>query len=179
MCGCGTSATLAPVGQCPIIGVNDIGRLFAPDYLVVLNDKPSFKPGRWEWIHSSTAKYCFTQYAKLDTNAPLVPLKLGRYGDPNPNLPNVGYTTNSPYVACVIAAHMGAAKIGLLGVDFTEDHFFAKTGVHSLNRRLPQIIKEYSDMASYFQSMGVQLVNLSPDSKLAIPKSSVSLFLGS
>lgn len=176
VCGCGTTATLAPVGQNIIIGVNDIGRLFTPNYLVVLNDKHSFNQDRWSWIQTSAAEYCFTQFANLDTKSKKIQLKLGKYGEPIINENMVGYTSNSPYVACVIAAFMGATKIGLLGVDFTDNHFFDKTGTHNLNRRLPQITKEYDDMFLYFKSIGIEFVNLSPISKLNIPKISISNF---
>ena len=41
--GCGRSvaslASLAARPRCPVIGVNDIGRAFDPDYLVVLNPR--------------------------------------------------------------------------------------------------------------------------------------------
>ena len=76
VCGCGTSATLAPVGQNIIIGVNDIGRLFTPNYLVVLNDKHSFNQDRWSWIQTSAAEYCFTQFANLDTKSKKIQLEV-------------------------------------------------------------------------------------------------------
>jgi hypothetical protein len=177
VCGCGKSATLAPVGSCRIIGVNDIGRLFTPDYLVVVNDKHSFRGDRWQWIEGSSAKYCFTQFPKLATAAEKVLLKLGKYGQTDFRSEQVGYTNNSPYIGCLIAAFMGAREIGLLGVDFTPNHFFADTGVHPLTTRLPNIVKEYEALAESLSREGVRLVNLSPESKLTIERSSVEDFI--
>ena len=57
------------------------------------------------------------------------------------------YTQNSPYVAVCLAAYMGARRIGLIGVDFTEHHFFATTGKHPLACRLAQIDREYRALA--------------------------------
>ena len=64
----------------------------------------------------------FTQYGNLPVAAERrVLLRLGQYGGTDfraedPDL--VHYTQNSPYVAVCIAIHMGARRIGLLGVDF-------------------------------------------------------------
>ena len=56
---------------------------------------------------------------------------------------------------------MGARRIGFIGVDFTDHHFFAATGRHPLTRQLPQIDREYARLAEAGRARGVELVNLS------------------
>lgn len=187
VCGCGTSALLAKDLNCITIGVNDIGRLFTPDYLVVINDKKSFSDNRWNHIKNTKAKHVFTHIAKpqspkdleLNDLSKLVLIKLGRYGGTNVNGPYVDYTSNSPYVGVMIAKHLGAKKIGLLGVDFTRDHFFGKTGDHPLMSRLSAIITEYNALHQALMLSGTELYNLSPNSKLNIPKMAVDDFMSS
>ena len=179
VCGCGESTNL--IGKVsaknPItIGVNDICRLFTPSYLVVLNDKVGFNEDRWRWIKNSTAPYCFTQMKKLDTASQRVLIKLGKHGGSESHK-TVDYTANSPYVASLIAAHMGAKEIGLIGVDFTEHHFFEKTGVHTLAPRLPQIRQEYESLRKAFESRGIRLVNLSPVSKVGLGHVDIEQFI--
>lgn len=88
------------------------------------------------------------------------------------------YTKNSPYVAVCLAEYMGASKIGLIGVDFTEGHFFADTGKHILSSELVKIDSEYSALSAALKNRGVELVNLSSRSRLTSLKkiSLVDLF---
>jgi hypothetical protein len=73
---------------------------------------------------------------------------------------------------------MGARRIGLLGVDFTDNHFFAKTGRHPLAGSLQQINEEYKKLGAALASRGVELVNLSHQSRLtALPRQHLSAFL--
>src|SRR6266567_2061969 len=76
------------------------------------------------------------------------------------------YAQNSPYVAVCLAAYMGARRIGLIGVDFTDHHFFAATGRHPLAPRLGAIDAEYGRLAAALARRGVELVNLSRTSRL-------------
>lgn len=182
--GCGTSAVLAKEADCIRIGVNDIGRLYMPDYLVVVNDKKSFKESRWMHIRNTTAKV-FTHIAKpqarenleIDNTELIIPIKLGRYAGTNIGSQFVDYTSNSPYVGVMIAKHLGAKRIGLIGVDFTKDHFFAKTGDHALSKRLPAIITEYNALRNAMSLHGTELFNLSPHSMLQLPRMDINDFL--
>lgn len=137
-----------------VIGVNDIERLLVPNYLVVLNDRQTFLAERWEYIKDPRCGTVFTHIKHL-----AVPedkkcvIKLGRYGSCDFNKDSVDYTSNSPYVACMIAAFMGAKKIGLIGVDFTQHHFFKKSGEHSLARKVNTINKEYESMHRAFKGL--------------------------
>ena len=65
------------------------------------------------------------------------------------------YTQNSPYVALCLALHLGAERIGLIGVDFTEGHFFGRTGKHALVDKLAQIDAEYGRLAHAARQRGV------------------------
>jgi hypothetical protein len=56
VCGCGSSlATLRLPPGVPTIGVNDIGRLFDPDYLVVVNPPRQFSGDRFRFVRESRA----------------------------------------------------------------------------------------------------------------------------
>ena len=181
VCGCGTSlTTLIHPERFVTIGVNDVGRLFQPDYLVVVNPRNQFQGDRFHYVEQSQAHAVFSH---LDLRIPhphVVRFKLGtRSRDDNTNSnPNaLHYTRNSPYVAMCLAKHMGARRIGVIGVDFTDGHFFAPTGTHALARQLPQMENEYRQLYEAFRCLGVEVFNLASVSRLtAFPKISISEF---
>lgn len=188
VCGCGTSLTAEVAEQAArhgwvTIGVNDVGRLFTPDYLVVLNPPRQFRGDRFTHVRNAQARALFTQLSPQvlgPVNAPLVQITLGANGGTeighDGSLP---HTQNSPYVAVCLAVLMGAKRIGLIGVDFTEHHFFARSGRHPLSARLARIDQEYGALAQALTARGVALVNLSPVSRLQrLPRLSLSDFAG-
>jgi hypothetical protein len=184
VCGCGESALQLKdkeLNGAIIIGVNDFSRLRTPDYLVVVNDKPSFNSNdRWHWIENTQCPYVFTHIERLAIpDEKKVIFQLGRYGGTVLDKPTVDYTNNSPYVGVLIAYHLGAIKIGLIGVDFTPNHFFAQTGDHVLNARSAQISKEYQQLHGALLAKGVGFYNLSAESKIDIPKMSADEFINS
>ncbi len=62
VCGYGASlAELRDPKRFVTIGVNDVGRLFDPTYLVVLNPRRQFKDGRFRYVEESRARAVFTQ----------------------------------------------------------------------------------------------------------------------
>lgn len=149
------------------IGVNDVGRLFDPTYLVVVNPRNQFKSDRFRHVERSNARALFTQLDLGTVHPPVVRFRLGEFAGTDPGAGEVlHYTQNSPYVAICLAAYMGAKRIGLIGVDFTDDHFFAKTGRHSLSGRLREIDAQYGRLAAALGQRGVELVNLSARSLL-------------
>ena len=167
VCGCGPSLRELRPGEDTItIGVNDVGRLFDPTYLVVVNPRAQFKDDRFRYVEHSNARALFTQLDLGRVRPPVVRFKLGRYGGVDAEGDALHYTQNSPYVAVCLAAYMGAARIGLIGVDFTEDHFFARTGRHPLSSRLREIDAQYGRLAAALARRGVELVNLSSTSRL-------------
>lgn len=179
VCGCGHSLKqFTPEAGVVTIGVNDVGRLFSPDYLVVLNSASQFKAGRFQFIKSTQAKAIFTQLNLGIPHNNIVRLKLGlRGGTEITDDFSVPYTRNSPYVALCLAMFMGAKEIGLIGVDFTDHHFFANTGKHILGKNLHKINMEYERLNKVALKNGIQIFNLSAESRLtAFPKRQAAEF---
>jgi hypothetical protein len=181
VCGCGPSLhELTEPSRCVTIGVNDVGRLFDPTYLVVLNPRSQFSGDRFKYVEQSRAKALFTQLADgINAAAPIVRFRLGKYRGTDLSDPAaLPYTKNSPYVAVCLAMHMGARRIGLLGVDFTDHHFFGPTGVHPLTRQLATIDEEYRRLRQAASALGVEIVNLSSASRLqSLPRVRVADFI--
>jgi glycosyltransferase involved in cell wall biosynthesis len=180
--GCGRSACAPPAGVLTI-GVNDIGRLFDPTYLVVLNPPAQFRGDRFDYVRRSGAQALFSQLpaAQLGPVAPpLVALRLGpRGGTDIGDGGELPCSRDSPYVAVCLAAYLGASRIGLLGVDFTDDHFFGATGRHALAPWLPEIDARYRALGEALAARRVELVNLSPLSRLTgLARGSLASWLG-
>src|SRR6185369_13953926 len=137
-------------------------------YLVVVNPRKQFGGDRFRHVETSQARYLFSQYDDLGVPHPrLIKFQLGTRGGTDFSNPDVlHFTQNSPYVALCLAIHMGATRIGLIGVDFTESHFFGNTGTHPMAGRLDQINREYGVLEHACRAMGVEVVNLSPLSRI-------------
>ncbi|HVP50440.1 MAG TPA: glycosyltransferase [Candidatus Bathyarchaeia archaeon] len=175
VCGCGASLNTLPHPRSFLtIGVNDVGRMFQPDYLVVVNPRDQFHNDRFRFVEESQARCVFTQLELGLSNKAVVRFKLGKRGGADFSDPNVlNYTSNSPYIALCLAVHMGARRIGIIGVDFTQHHFFGQTGTHPLERQLPHIDREYQQLYAECRRRNVEVVNLSQQSRLtAFPKMS-------
>jgi hypothetical protein len=180
VCGCGASLNeLSNPERYLTIGVNDVGRLFDPTYLVVVNSRSQFKPERFRHVESSRAGAVFSHLDLRIRHPRQVRIRLGRHAGTDFSDPNVlHYTRNSPYVALCLAVHLGARRIGLIGVDFTEDHFFGTTGRHALTAELARIDREYHALARACAERDVEVVNLSGRSRLtAFPKATPAGFL--
>jgi hypothetical protein len=181
VCGCGESLNeFAHPERFITIGVNDVGRRFDPNYLVVVNPRTQFTGDRFHYVETSRAEYLFTQLDTLGICHPhIVKIRLGNYaGTDFSNREVLHYTQNSPYIALCLAAHMGAKRIGLIGVDFTNHHFFAATGCHPLVGSLGRINTEYRRLGTALAGCGMEIVNLSPKSRLtAFPKQDLTVFL--
>jgi hypothetical protein len=180
VCGCGASLRqLRRPERFVTIGVNDVGRLFTPDYLIVVNGRRQFTQDRYVHVEQSQAKAVFSQ---LDLAHPrAVRFRLGRRGGTDrADADSLHYTNNSPYIAVNLARHMGAARIGLIGVDFEDDHFFGPTGRHPLAGQLAQIDREYAALSAACRAEGTELVNLSPSSRLtSLPRTTPDAWLRS
>lgn len=168
VCGCGPSLLDLPnPTRYTTIGVNDVGRLFDPTYLVVVNPRSQFKADRFQYVEQSKAKALHTQLELGPVRPPVRRFRLGQYGGTDLHDSSVlPYTQNSPYVAVCLAATLGAQRIGLIGVDFTDDHFFAATGPHALAKQLGVIDAQYGRLAAALAQRGIELVNLSARSRL-------------
>ena len=179
VCGCGSSLPQIVAPERLItIGVNDVGRLFDPDYLLVLNPRHQFAAGRFGCVENSRAKAIFTQLDLGISHPRQVRLRLGARGGAELSNPEVlPYTRNSPYPALCLAAHMGARRIGLIGVDFTDHHFYAPTGRHALAGEVATIDREYRQLYESCAARGIEVFNLSSESRLtALPKISPQQF---
>jgi hypothetical protein len=179
VCGCGSSLSeVVSPERSIIIGVNDVGRLLQPDYLVVLNPRQQFTAERFRYVEQSRATAIFTQLELGISHPHIVRFKLGRFAGSGPGDPDaLDYSRNSPYLAVCLAAHMGATRIGLIGVDFTDHHFFGATGRHALMADIPRIDREYTNLYNSCRAQGIELLNLSSQSRLtALPKISPAEF---
>ncbi len=176
VCGCGSSLNeLQDPNTFITIGVNDVGRLFDPSYLVVLNPRHQFKGNRFHYVENSRAKVVFSQLNLQIPHPQLIRFRLGKRGGTDLSDPHtLHYTRNSPYAALCLALHMGARRIGLIGVDFTDDHFFGPTGPHILSRQITQINREYERLGQACRKQGIEIINLSAKSRLtAFPKGGI------
>ncbi|HQU81626.1 MAG TPA: methyltransferase domain-containing protein [Pyrinomonadaceae bacterium] len=182
VCGCGESLNeLQNPERFITIGVNDVGRKFQPNYLVVVNPRQQFSGDRFRFVENSSADFVFTQLDLSLKRRNIVRFKLGKFcGTDFSNKNVLHYTNNSPYIALNLAILMGAKRIGLIGVDFTENHFFAKTGTHPLSRQFDSINEQYKNLAEAAKVDGVEIYNLSKISRLtAFPKLSIEEFSNS
>lgn len=81
VCGCGSSLNeLKDPEKFITIGVNDIGRKFDPNYLVVLNPRWQFKEERFRYVEQSRARTIFTQVDLCIQYPQIINFKLGKRG---------------------------------------------------------------------------------------------------
>jgi len=165
------------------IGVNDIGRLFHPTYLLITDHPNRFHGKRKEVVVNRKAKFMFTPIKlwRLKTPSKKVMFDLGVRGIKNLHKDNLlDHFFCSPYPATILAHKMGAKHIGLIGVDFTPGHVYApKDGAHMLMRlgKLNKINDAFSTLSNVLKEKGTALYNLSKNSKLTkIPKITLDEF---
>jgi hypothetical protein len=169
--GCGSSLNYyTDFSKYYVIGVNDIERILTPDFLVVVNEVRTFMIGRWNYVRDSLSPVIFSHLdnpGPITRQAHLAKINIGERSNPNlDRMDRVDYTMNSPYMAIVIAYQLGAKKIGMVGVDFTQDHFFSNTGTHKLTKHTKNIDQEYLVLRNELEKRGVKVANLSPISLL-------------
>ncbi len=180
--GCGSSVNyFTDLSKYYIVGVNDIERILTPDFLVVVNDFRTFMIGRWDFVRDSLSPVIFSH---LDNPGPitrsgnLAKLKVGERNQARlDQFEFVDHTMNSPYMAAIVAYQLGASKIGMIGVDFTNDHFFTKSGTHKLSKHIRNIDGEFGVLRDNLEKKGVKVANLSPISQLeSWPKMDLEAF---
>lgn len=184
--GCGSSLNLIKDYKIDIsiFGVNDVPKLIEPTYLVVVDNPAKFKNGRDKIVSNSNANYVFTQIPEWKINSGRkVLFKLGMKS----SLTNLDHkndiidcSNNSPYMCVIIAYKMGFTNIGLIGVDFTPNHFYAEDGNHSLVSlgQLDQINKDYKLLYNTLKARNVNLYNLNPNSEVKeVPHLNIKDFL--
>lgn len=180
VCGLGESLNfLTDPRRFCTIGCNDIGRMFDPTFLINVNNRTQYKGDRFSYIEKTTSSAIFTHQPgeQGNPNAPIVTFALGDAGGVEVIENRVPHYRNTPYMGVVLAAYMGARKIGLLGVDFTDGHFWTDDGPHRLANQLPQIDKAYGNLAKHLKTKGVALLNLSPVSRLTSIRKQKAVFI--
>src|ERR1051325_2719586 len=162
VCGCGESLNeLTQPDRFTTIGVNDVGRRFDPDYLVVVNPRNQFSGDRFNYVESSRASYLFTQLDLGLARENVIKFDLGVHGGTDLSDPNVLHFTHTPpYFPLCVAVQRGASRIGVIGVDFTDHHFFAPTGRHALTAQLALIDEQYQRLYEAIHERGVEVFNL-------------------
>jgi len=175
VCGLGESVTaLGTQPRFTTIGVNDIGRLFHPTYLLNVNNRSQYKGDRFQYIENSQAKCLFTHLPGEQGKAKIPIVKIGvtrEVGSVEIIDGKLPHFRNSPYMAVALAGYMGARRIGLIGVDFTDNHFWIKDGTHRLVNELDRIDEKYGLLAAHLKTQGAEVFNLSPISRLTtLPK---------
>jgi hypothetical protein len=169
--GCGSSLNYyTDFSKNYVIGVNDIERILTPDFLVVVNDFRTFMRGRWEYVRDSLSPVIFSHMdnpGPITRSSHLVKIQVGERDNPRlDQFAFVDHTMNSPYMAAVIAYQLGASKIAMAGVDFTQDHFFSNTGTHKLSKHIRNIDHEFLVLRNELEKRGVKVANISPISLL-------------
>jgi GT2 family glycosyltransferase len=180
VCACGESLnTLSNPERFVTIGVNDVGRKFNPNYLVVVDPRDAFKADRFHYVETSRAGVFFTQRTDLEIEHPnIVHFRLGTkdgtdFSDPGA----LNYSVTTPYVALSLAVHMGAANVGLIGIDFTDNHFFGATGTHAWAPYVDTVDAQFDRLCRAALARGVRVFNLSVKSRLtSVPKLDLETF---
>lgn len=164
-------------GKLISIGVNDIGRAFTPTYLLNVNNRNQYKGDRYSFIENTQAQYLFTHTPgeNLGVKIPIVAFKIDpRTGGVEIVENRLPHFRNTPYMGVALAGYMGAKRVGLIGVDFTDNHFWIKDGPHRLNSEFQRIDEQYGKLAAHLKQQGAEVWNLSPISRLtSLPKMSL------
>jgi len=171
VCGCGMSLLGFKEHHKDFItiGVNDVPTLFNPTYNLVTDHPNRFNDTRKKPINEGDYKYLFTCVGGW-RHKNIVHFDLGAKGSSHLDDPSkVDHFLNSPYTAINVAYKLGAKNIALIGVDFTDGHFYSpKDGAHSLARMnyITDLIWGYNHIKEALEQRGVGLYNLSEKSKL-------------
>ena len=180
VCGCGTSLLTFKdhYADWITIGVNDVPALFEPTYLLVTDHPNRFNNSRANLINKSNTKHLFT-CAKGWRHPRMVNFELGSIDVKSLDTPNkIDHFINSPFVAIGLAYKLGAKNIGIIGVDFTNGHFYnPNDGAHPVMRgNLRKVNTAYNKLKVALASRGVSLYNLSPTSNVELPKITLAEF---
>lgn len=126
------------------IGVNDIYRYHAADYVLCIDPVVVFSRDRVNGIISGTQKKFFTNrkgWLPLVKNYEHIKtMSIGECKEGMPELKqNLIHSTNSTFVAACMAYRMGANRIILHGVDLTSHPKLGRAG--NLNRTINDFVK--------------------------------------
>lgn len=169
VCGTGPSldflVRLGP-GDFHTVGVNDIGRHFHPNHLVVIDQPGNFGPERRKWVLGTQASTVWIPGGWEHLHHPdvrMIPWK-GLEND-HPEIRPEQLTDHmilacktSVFTATQIAFRLRPRRIGLIGVDL-DTHWQLHSSVTVLNRR-------FGELSRAMEWFGVGLFNCSPISAL-------------
>jgi len=180
ICGTGTSLhEYEDFGDNILIGVNDICHILQPDLLVVVDEKRRFTPNRWEAVKTCKAPI-FSQLnllPNIDAKRQVKFEILGRSKPLDLDGPSCNISLTSTFIAVNLAYKLGATKIGMIGVDFNNDHANRTSGQHPLKNRLDTINKDFGVLRNHLNNRGVDFVNLSKYSLVtSLPRVSLDYF---
>ncbi len=189
ICGLGPSIEL--LHGCPTndniitFGVNDIGRYFDPDYLVVIDRPESFHGDRlgyiWNasprlgtWIGTGFAnmwkEHIMDSFYELRTVAVNPQLAMPPWHDV---ASQIHKASSSPYTAASLAGFMGIKDIALIGVDMVDHPRMGPEIVSQLNEVFFPMLNDF------FKLRGIKMCNLSPDSAIkSVPHVSLEDWFG-
>lgn len=184
--GCGPSVlNLQPyLDKCFKIGVNDIGDFCDPDLLLILDEKSAFAPHRVETIVNTRPQLLASNFECWDKliTAPhnFFNIITGNRGmarwDEDISKDKMPVATTSTYCAVILAYYMGFKKIGMIGVDFTQNHYNNQDGVHTLNKRIKEVNQSYELLYKKLKGYKVEFWNLSKESIINVPKMDLDTF---
>lgn len=181
VCGCGTSLPdiLPHKDEFITIGVNDVPALFDPTYLLVTDHPNRFFGKRRDIVQKSDSRYLFACTSGW-RHPRLVKFDLGTKELKSLDSSKViDHFLNSPYVAANLAYKMGAKHIGIIGVDFTDGHFYnPNDGPHPISPQphLNRVNTSYQILLEALKTRGVTLHSLSQISRLELPKITIEQF---
>lgn len=178
VCGLGPSVRcFEPPSGLVTIGVNDIGRYFAPTYMFSCDPLKRFLPDRRKWLLESGAKIVMKYPSRgksgKDDRAAFKGQRvvwIEKMGERRARRLDgqLHHCTTSVYPALILAAWMGAPRIGLLGCDLE----FRDDPSHPLNNaKSVKVIQGITNLCSQLLQYGHDVRNLSPIGRLQIPRS--------
>ncbi|MCK9574610.1 MAG: hypothetical protein WC979_01755 [Candidatus Pacearchaeota archaeon] len=155
------------------IGVNDICKFVTPNVLFLIDTKKRFEakniPNRIYDIENANPDYIIAKDESWNFKHDNVyNMNFGAHG----NLKNINEKSiidtglDSPYMGIQLAYKMGFRRIGILGVDYTPNHFYADDGHHELVQydKLKEINNLYKNLTHVLSENNCSLFNLNHNS---------------
>lgn len=156
------------------IGVNDICKFMTPNILLIVDTRLQFRdPERIAEIENTDCIHVIRDEGWNFKKGSTYLFSLGSKGSfsnfKKPDVIDTGW--DSPYMACLLAGKIGFKKIDLIGVDYTDNHFYKEDGPHNLMHRFKEVNSFYGKLKEFFDSQHIDFHNLSKTSKLTtVPK---------
>lgn len=156
------------------IGVNDICKYMTPNILLLVDTKMQFKDkARIAEIEKTNCIHIVRDDSWNFTAGKTYKFELGIRGAfsnfTNPRKIDTGW--DSPYMACLLAAKLKFKEIDIIGVDYTDNHFYKEDGPHNLMKRFDEVNLFYKNLYEFLTSKNIKMYNLSKESRITgVPK---------